>query len=261
MSKRRPAKQQPATHCGVCTAPVHAAFVCARCMDRYHGHLAAVPDLDAELRIEHTRRAVKGSGVTGRGAAEQPLAWVESASRAMTELHNALVTACRVLALDQPLPVQHVTAVCAWLAEREGSIPLRPEGPDIVAELDAAMQRGWRVCDNPPERVLRGKCSCDTELHAPRHAPVVTCPNPDCGHQWHGEAVDEATRAHIVDHLAPWDEVERYAHKHLQVPRGTLDSWQRRGRIRPVSSGLDGEALYRVGDLLNLDEQRRGRAS
>ena len=259
MSKRRPKHHATEQPCGVCDRPVLAAFVCRDCMDRYHGHLAAVPDLDAELRIEHTRRAVKGSGVSGRGAAEQPLAWVEAASRAMTELHDALVAACRVLALEQPLPVQHVTAVCAWLAEREGSIPLRPEGPTIVADLDAAMQQGWKVCDNPPEKALRGRCACGEELRSAPGAAVVRCPS--CGHQWRGEEVDEATQAHIVEHLASWDELAGFAYGHLRVPRGTLDSWQRRGRLRPASSGMDGEALYRVGDLLNLDEQRRTRAS
>lgn len=255
MSKRRPAKQQPATNCGVCTAPVHAAYVCARCMDRYHGHLARVPDAAKELRIEHMRAATKGMALISKGTAETPMPWVEAASQALEQLRTALVTACRALVLDQELPEDRIGAMCAWLAQREDSIPLRPEGPDIVAELDAAMARAMRVCDTPPERVLRGRCACGDELRSRPGAGVVTC---RCGLTYRGDQLDETLQAHIVDHLAPWADLEGYGHGALRIPRGTLDSWRRRGKLRPVSRTINGEPLYRVGDMLNLDEQRRG---
>ena len=92
MSRRRPA-QATAMSCGVCGATVADVFVCAGCMDRYHGNLARVPDVMADLRIEHARLAVKGGGVSGRGSAEQPLPYVPAASDAMTELWTALTTA------------------------------------------------------------------------------------------------------------------------------------------------------------------------
>ena len=259
MSRRRPKQQhaEPQT-CGVCGAGVHAAFVCPHCMDRYHGHLAYVPYVLEDLRIEHARLAKKGVGVTGRGSAEQPLPYVQAASDAMTALRAALTTACRTLAAGQtgPAPDAGVLPMCAWLAEHEAAIPLREEGPNIVADLDAAMGRALHVCDNPPEKVLRGKCYCGAELLSPRGAPVVRCHG--CGHQWRGEQLDEALVAHIVDKLAPWPELEGYGHGALRIPRGTLDSWRRRRKLTPVSHGLDGEPLYRVGDMLNLDERRRG---
>ena len=254
MSKRRPKHHATEQPCGVCDRPVLAAFVCRDCMDRYHGHLAAVPDLDAELRIEHTRRAVKGSGVSGRGAAEQPLAWVEAASNAMTELHTALRTACRVLAFDQPLPFRRVTAVCAWLAEREGSIPLRPEGPDIVSELDAAMRRGWMVCDNPPEKALRGRCACGEELRSALGAAVVQCQARGCRATYRGDMLDEVRDAAVRDHLAPWEELAAYATRGLGIPRQTVASWQENGKLAPIVKGK-----YRVADLIALDERRRTR--
>ena len=258
MSTRRPA-QATAMSCGVCGAMVTAAFVCAGCMDRYHGHLARVPDVMADLRIEHARLAVKGGGgVSGRGSAEQPLPYVPAASDAMTELWAALTTACRTLTLgtSDPAPNAGILPVCAWLAEREADIPLRAEGPNIVTELDAAMDQALRVCDNPPEKVLRGRCFCGTELLSARGAAEVRCHR--CGHQWSGEQLDEALNAHIVEKLAPWAELEGYGHGALHIPRGTLDSWRRRDKLRPVSHSLDGEPLYRVGDMLNLDERRRG---
>ena len=261
MSRRRPKQHAEPQACGVCGAGILAAFVCAGCMDRYHGNLARVPDVMADLRIEHARLAVKGSGVTGRGSAEPPLPYVPAASDAMTGLWAALTTACRILALGQSdqMPDAGILPVCAWLAEREDAIPLRAEGPDIVAELDAAMGRALHVCDNPPEKVLRGKCFCGTELLSPRGAPVVRCNG--CGHQWRGEQLDEALQAHIVDKLAHWAELEGYGHGALRIPRGTLDSWRRRGKLRPLSRSRGGEPLYRVGDMLNLDEQRKTRAS
>ena len=258
MSRRRPKQHDEPQTCGVCGAMVTAVFVCAGCMDRYHGHLARVPDVIADLRIEHARLAVKGGGVSGRGTAEPPLPYVPAASDAMTELWTALTTACRIIALGQAdqMPDAGILPVCAWLAEREAAIPLRAEGPDIVAELDKAMGRALRVCDSPPEKVLRGKCFCGTELLSARGAAVVSCRG--CGHQWRGEQLDEALEAHIADRLTPWPELEGYGHGVLRIPRGTLDSWRRRDKLRPVSRNLDGEPLYRVGDMLNLDEQRRG---
>ena len=51
MSRRRPKQHAEPQACGVCGAGVHAAYVCARCMDRYHGHLAYVPYVMEDLRI------------------------------------------------------------------------------------------------------------------------------------------------------------------------------------------------------------------
>lgn len=258
MSRRRPKQHAEPQACGVCGAGILSAFVCARCMDRYHGHLAYVPYVIADLRIEHARLAKKGAGVTGRGSAEQPLPYVEAASDAMTALRDALATAYRTLALgtSDPAPAAGILPICAWLAEREADIPLRAEGPNIVTELDKAMARALHVCDNPPEKVLRGKCFCSTELLSVHGAAVVRCPG--CGHQWRGEQLDEALQALIVDKLAPWPELKGYGHGALRIPRGTLDSWRRRRKLLPVSRSRGGEPLYRVGDMLNLDEQRRG---
>lgn len=257
MSKRRP-KQTTATDrpCGVCGRPVAAAFVCRDCTDQYHGDLARVPGAVHQLEIERARLAVKGDAISGRGAAETPLPYVAAASAALDRLRTALVNACRAIALDDPdhMPGDTFPAMCEWLADREASVPLRPEGPDIVAELDAALASAYRVCDIPPEKVLRGRCYCGTELRAPRAVPLVRCPG--CGHHWRGEDLDDAIDAAVRGHLAPWDELEGYATVTLGVPRSTVDNWHRRGHLKPA---IDGGDLYRVADLLDLDERRRAR--
>ena len=86
MSRRRPKQHAEPQTCGVCGAGVLAAFVCPHCMDRYHGHLAYVPYVMMDLRIEHARLAKKGTGVAGRGSAEQPLPYVQAASDVAVDL-------------------------------------------------------------------------------------------------------------------------------------------------------------------------------
>ena len=253
MSKRRhktTATEQP---CGACGEPVLERYVCDGCMDRYHGHLARVPDVVRDLELEHARLAVKGGQISGRGSAEQPLPYVPAASAALDRLRNALATAVRALVLDQEPPADRIGAMVGWLVQREASIPLRPEGPDIVVELDGAMQRAAAVCDNPPERVLRGRCVCGEELRAPLGQAVVRCRG--CGQSWSGEMLDDVRDAAVRDHLADWDELRAYAMGALRVPPQTLDSWKSRRKITPTASGL-----YRVADLIALDSQRKRKA-
>ena len=251
MSKRRPKHHATEQPCGVCDRPVFAAFVCRDCMDRYHGHLARVPGVVQDLRVEHTRQAVKGGNVTGRGSAEQPLPYIESASNAMTALYAALTTACRIIALDQPLPTPGFPSVCAWLAQREASIPLRAEGPDIVSELDRCIATALRVCDNPPEKALRGRCACGEELRSAPGAAVVQCQAQGCRATYRGDILDEVRDAAVRDHLAPWEELAAYATQGLGIPRQTVASWQENGKLVPIVKGK-----YRVADLITLDERR-----
>ena len=254
MSKRRPAKQDTVLACGVCGRDAIGAFVCRDCMDGYHGTLAGVPDLARELRIERSRLAVKGGSNEGRRSAQTALAYVVAAANALDALRAALVTSCRVLALDQPLPADRISAMCAWLATREASIPLRPEGPDIVAELHKAVKRGMRVIDNPPDKVLRGKCHCLTELYAERAAQTVTCPG--CGFTHRGDDVDAHTEKALRDSLADWEQLRQYGLRYLGIPRSTLDGWHTDGKLAPATVG---GSRYRVADLMDLDVRRRAR--
>ena len=259
MSRRRPKQHAEPQACGVCGAGVHAVFVCADCMDRYHGNLARVPDVMADLRIEHARLAVKGGGVSGRGSAEPPLPYVPAASDAMTALWTALTTACRIIALGQTdqLPPAGILPVCAWLAEREASIPLRAEGPDIVAELDTAMGRALRVCDNPPEKVYIGNCqTCrsldpDAEpvrMYANRHAVTHHCRK--CGSPWLVAESLERLEQELSDYRLTYAEVEVATGGRVSADR--VRKWVDRGHLERTGAGV------RFGDVLGVEARMAG---
>lgn len=234
-----------------CGTPTADAYVCQACMDRYHGQLATVPSVVRELELEHARLARKRppGGLSGHAWAQTQTPYCEAASAAYSALRTALVTACRALTItdSDDLPDDTIDAITSWLVRYEDAIPLRPEGPDIVADLDAAMTHAWRVIDNPPERVLRGRCVCDTELRAPRTARLVRCPG--CGTSWDGDMLDQLRDNAVRDHLATWSELEAYATKTLGIARRTVRSWRDRGRIASIGG------RYRVGDLITLAQQ------
>lgn len=251
MSRRRPA-QTTAMSCGVCGATVADVYVCTDCLDRYHGHLARVPSVVADLRIEHTRQAVKGGQISGRGTGEQPLPYVPAASEAMTNLYTALVTACRALVLDGDLPAPGVASVCAWLAAREASIPLRAEGPDIVAELDRCMARAMRVCDNPPEKVYIGNCpTCaaanpDAEpvrMYAARGAVVHHC--TQCQSPWMVAESLARLEQELADYRLTFAEVELATGGRIKADR--VRKWSERGHLERTAAGV------RFGDVLGVE--------
>lgn len=239
--------------CQVCTQPTRdALYVCDDCLDTLHGQLHGLPDLERELDVEITRQSVKTSG---GASAEEPLAFNLAASQALDAIRLELATACRALALtpDQ-LPAGTVGAMSEWLIRYEQSIPLRPEGPDILRGIGQTHRRAMAVIDSPPERIYVGKCHCDTDMYAQRDAEVHVCRNPECRLEWSiSELVDYRNQL-ARDHLMPLADIALL----VGIPKGTLKRWAyHERRMHRMGTDLNGQALYRYGDALALREGMR----
>ena len=257
MSKRHTSlPDQPCQACG--TPAPGDVFVCTGCMDAYHGHLAAIPEIIDDLEVELTRQSRKTAGPGGRHH-DQPIPFGVAASDLLHELRTILTTSCRALALlPEDLPDDTVPAMLTWLVHAETSIPLRVEGPDVTAGVAAWIRRARRLCDTPAERKFIGRCHCYAELYATDDQPLVTC--RECEGEWHVESIRRSTAAHVADaldaKLGTLSEI-RAALATLGTPRSrkTLESWVTRGRL-PKRGLADGGHLYSYADAISLAAPR-----
>lgn len=237
--------------CSACGAvPVTETFACDSCFDEYHGLLPRVPGLATDLDVEITRQARKGGqGGGGRTRSfERPLEFNQAASDALAQLRAVLVSTCLTLALGQRLPEDTIDAMAEWLIANEGAVPLRPEAGDMITGLAAAVARGQVVIDNPPERVMIGQCDCGTDMLAPCDAQVHRCTNPQCGTEWDVPAVLAWRDELAQDHLLPLADIAVIA----GIPKGTLKSWVKRGRLVHHGADRDGVRLYRYGAVVDM---------
>lgn len=230
--------------------PVTDTFTCGPCGDEYHGLLPRIPDLAADLDIEVTRQARKGGGGGGgrTRSFERPLEFNQAASDALAQLRVVLVSTCLTLALGQRLPADTIDAMVEWLITNEAAVPLRPEAGDIITGLAAAVARGSKVIDNPPEKVMIGQCDCGTDMLAPRDAAVYRCTNPQCRAEWDVPAVLAWRDELAQDHLLPLADIAVVA----GIPKGTLKSWVKRGRLVHHGADRDGVRLYRYGAVVEM---------
>ena len=256
VSKHRPSL--PDQPCQVCGRPAPGdVFVCAGCMDVYHGHLAAIPEIIADLEVELTRQSRKTAGPGGRHH-EQPIPFGVAASDLLHELRTTLATSCRALALmPEDLPDDTVPAMLAWLVRAETSIPLRGEGPDITAEVAGWVRRARRLCDTPAERRLVGYCPCSDPmipLRATSHQEFTRC--EACETAWRVTERQDQLNEDMRDQLVTVREIAGL----LRIPESRVGNWVTRGRL--VRQGTLGRcALHRFGDALALHEAAQAHAA
>lgn len=244
-----------------CGRPCPDAYLCGDCLDQLHADLATAPTWAHQLGIEVAKLSRKGSGPGGHTRrTEQPLPFAPHAANALHTLRNELVTACRVVALDQPdrLPGDTIAAMSAWLDRNLAALALRPEAPDIAAGITRALMRAQTICDSPVERVYLGPCptefgGCGADLYAPRDATVATCDQRrgGCGMTWDATILTDQRNDAARDHLLSISDIARV----LGVKRGTVAKWATRRRLLPVTiDPRNGDQLYRYGDALALHE-------
>lgn len=252
------------TTCRACRdLPVTDSFLCQPCADKLHGHLHEAPELSRQLGIETRRDAQHGHNPPSHTpTTDQPMPINLAASRAHDKLRFELVTACLAVALGQRdlLPPDTIGGMAGWLIEHETAIGLREEAGDIARGLEAAIRRGWRVVDNPPERIYIGLCDCTDEKG---ERPKLYA---RAGEQWHQCRACET----VHDTQAKWqglqDEMADYGLTRGELktllpglPAKTLDNWIDRDpqRLQQLGTTADGEPTYRYGDVLALDARRR----
>jgi len=173
--------------------------------------------------VETTRVRQARIGDPGRGG-EQPVPWHEEASAAAAELGNAVSTLARHVSetRGQPIPTQTgrlhgppcpsgwcahpscralrdgvaaspLAAAAVWLAGQVEWLRHRPEGPEWMSAVVAAVDRARRVVDRRADRWYAGPCEeptdqivggCPCACHGA--GPGTPCDQVGgCGLEWH----------------------------------------------------------------------------
>lgn len=220
-------------------------YLCQRCADDFHAHVAELPDLARELEVELTRQTQKGDRQQGRSN-ESNLPFSFAASDLLHELRFWLVTTIEALTPRDVRLDGSWEALCATLALREHWLALFPTAGDAVRSLADFRRRALRLIDSDPERVWIGDCDCGSPRRPIRGQRLWTCPN--CDATWDVQEVIEYRDEVARDQLLTTDEIKLLC----GVPKSTIRSWAKRRRIASGGINRDGANLYRYGDVLDL---------
>jgi len=196
------------------------------------------------------------------------------------------------------LPSDDLLAIAQWLTRHLESIRLDEGAADYLADLRSVTRRIARAIDRPADTAYVGLCSipgdstsacpcichtsgganrrpcdvvggchthhqtadCPQPLYAVPGAPFVRCPL--CGYQHDARSRQGVLQEVARDTLMTIPELKVALPEVLGVPinHNTLRSWKRRKRITPHGE-LEGQELYRIGDILDLVVQQSSEES
>ena len=214
------------------------------------------PDADPESIVTYERiigeTVAQAKALLSRGRPDDP-----RAAALKHELESHLATSVRMLCEhrgmtydDHPTPV----GMSRWLMRYSQSIALDPAGPDIVSLLSRLHLAAMRHIDNDPELVSMGNCvSCEAAVFAPKGSAAVECDG--CGTVNTGDDLEAGRRTRVASVLQTRGGLTRLAQAMgLRVTRRRIDYLIEAGRLQRVGSTADGHALYRMADLLDIEE-------
>lgn len=268
--------QSPVCGCG---RPIRDnASICHQCTARLRRDLGDVRGLAEEVETTRLRQSRTGGQAIGGGhSSDRPLPFDDrpvlaaEGLRAVCRRWVALVVEQRgavwprdVLFDYGPFLLGHVD----WLRHRD-------EAPDLLVDLVGAIGRVRGSIDRRAERVYAGPCGsmdywpdghpilcsarCDGEVYGRPTARTATCEKCGAVHdaadrrEWLLEAIEGqlAYGAQLSKALSSLGK---------PVAEATFRKWVERGRLVAHGENQFGQALYRVGDVLDLmaaDASRR----
>ena len=157
-----------------------------------------------------------------------------------------------------------------WLADRWAEIRRRPWAPEAADELARVIGHGEALVDAPPETYFAGACdatledpdlpgyvyTCGWELRARLGDVVARCRG--CGTE-HDIAQRRATMlAGVAERrVSATDAARALSTPDRPVTASTVRGWKFRGHLEPVDVSDDGVPLYRLGDVLAVDQRLR----
>lgn len=244
---------------GMCTTPGHEdrqrpehQWICNGCLHGVEQDLASVTALWDELTITLTRQDVIG-GDGGRKSAETSLPFKTAASETMWVLTDTVSSAASDLAVH--LKMQFPLHPARWLCANIDRLGSHPEAGRLVEEVRSAVRLAYATIDRPPERLFAGRCpteQCAGVLYAKPGDPNVAC--PACGEVF---GVEER-RERMVAAASVLNVTKTVALSWVKllmdrdVRDGTWRSWRTRGRLHVHSINVEGQELFRFGDVRDL---------
>lgn len=247
-----------AVFCGQPRPPT--AYLCGTCRTRLAKHLAAVPELHAELLVTFARLDTLGGNP--RRSSGTPMPYRAAASEAAWVLMSTVFAWAGHYRDALGVPLDWPPA--EWLARHVGDIAGQPDAADALDEIGSAVGNAWRAIDRPPSRMLAGICNtptldgptCTAMLYADPDTTHTQCRACGATHNvgerrvWMLDAAADLLVTHTVAlgwvRLLMGDE----------IPGGTWRSWVSRGRILAHDVDQHGRRLYRFGDVCDLAETR-----
>ena len=222
------------TLCLVDGAPATVGNLCTECVRSLHTTVLEVPRLLRELDVTITKQARQTSSAGG-ASNERPLVLNIAASEVADEVRVALRTVAHLGAGEHERVPVAIEDLAPWTARHLAHAARRPEIAGAVADLMAAVERGWRAVDRAPERRVIGACDCGGVLATHRTEGELSCPS--CGVLWEIEervqARDEMLLGLVVG-TADLVTIFRSVLK-VRLTSETVRQWVRRQQLHPVS--------------------------
>lgn len=231
-------------------------FICKNCLQGLRRDLGDVPALIDDLHTTLSRQDAIGAP-SGRRASESSLPWKETASEALWVLIDTVMSAVREF-FDPGVPFPDAPIAAArWLLSNASHVATHPESGRVVGEVSAAVGLAYEAIDRPPDRLLAGQCSANTEqgecpeflyaqLDSDGNAVRITKCRA-CGTEHRTEDRRARMVAYAAEMQLPAFMALRWALLLLgkSIPRGTWDGWVARGRIAAATHDHVGVPLDR----------------
>ncbi|WP_405166740.1 hypothetical protein OG203_17545 [Nocardia sp. NBC_01499] len=222
--------------------------------------LLAVPDLLVELDTTMSRSDAVGTksmgGRTSPGGREPILPYNKGAADARALLIATLGRVVDEVAavIGRTAPVTARDQVFFLSAE----LPKLPRGAAAlvgIGDITRAVRTAHVAIDRPEVRRALGRCACGVSLYADETHDVVGCEN--CGRIHSAAAVRAAAVGRAANKLATAAQLARMLPwiGEIRITADRIRQWAVRGKL--VAHQVDGQSLYRVGDVLALATARR----
>lgn len=266
----------PTTTC-TRTMPAHL-HVCRACSAQLLRDLADVPSLAHHLDLALTRQTRFGTRDGGKSS-ETALPYDARARTAIHTLHAALVTWIRIIASDQQrpgptcrvcdhptctwihrsrTPADTLAATARWLLRQRAALLGHHAVVEAIDELGDAIRQARRAIDRPAATWYAGPCnigSCTADLYARHGAVAIRC--RECGGSHSAGAREDWLMKQVADQLGTATEIARALHGFREtLTPAMVRGYAHRGRIVGHGADVLGRPLYRVGDVLDLLNER-----
>ena len=249
--------------CALCGRPQpDTAVACKPCADRIGRQLHAIAELVPDARAVAARQTRRGAPVRDSGF-ERPLPFDTKAAAKLDAAQNALTTWVRHIAeergLDVPAGADPLLTAARWLVDQVEWCRHRDEVSEVAQDASACLRVLNGIVEPPREKRYAGPCNtrdddgevCGTDLYAKAGADVAVC--RACGWEYDVDAQQAWMREQVRDRLArPVEIAGILLRLGFEVGYSTVARYAAKEQITAVAYDLEGRALYRIGDVMDL---------
>lgn len=255
------------TECLVCGGQTNNVWLCTRHRDQLVTMLNGAPGLATELettaaKLDQVVRTIGGHQKNGAA----PSIVNFDAAGLRTELHAILLKWVKRTATPETTVFPTIPAMVLQLRATMPRIITTQDAGFMYDDLDQVTRRATLAIDLPPSRegwdyagpcgMTWGNGTCLHQLWVRHGDSTAECKR--CGTVW--DVTDRRSKAlaAAVNMLATADTISRaLTSAGQQVTAANIYTWRNRGRIIPAGTNKAGQALYRIGDVMELVKGRK----